>query len=109
MPPRHSPRHEGDAYHQARFDPSFLHSGESYIDDLPSRDRPGGASIPALSFRHYSLYGHRQLTRFNVPDVPDVPWDLDQVSSYDWGSCALTYLYRSMDELVRRGKRFCGF
>ena len=35
--------------------------------------------------------------------------DLDLVSTYDWGSCALAYLYRSMDELVRGAKRFCGF
>ena len=26
--------------------------------------------------------------------------DLDLVSTFDWGSCALAYLYRSMDELV---------
>ena len=35
--------------------------------------------------------------------------DLDLVSTYDWGSCALAYLYRSMDELIRGVKRFCGF
>ena len=35
--------------------------------------------------------------------------DLDLVSTFDWGSCALAYLYRSMDELVRGAKRFCGF
>ena len=35
--------------------------------------------------------------------------DLDLVASYDWGSCALAYLYRSMDETVRRARRFCGF
>ena len=35
--------------------------------------------------------------------------DLDLVDTYDWGSCALAYLYRSMDELVRGAKRFCGF
>ena len=35
--------------------------------------------------------------------------DLDLVSSYDWGSCALAYLYRGMDEIVRRVRRFCGF
>ena len=35
--------------------------------------------------------------------------DLDLVASYDWGSCALAYLYRGMDETVRRAKRFCGF
>ena len=35
--------------------------------------------------------------------------DLDLVSSYDWGSCALAYLYRGMDETVRRARRFCGF
>ena len=34
--------------------------------------------------------------------------DLDQVSSYDWGSCALAFLYRSMDDTVRRARRFCG-
>ena len=27
--------------------------------------------------------------------------DLDLVSTFDWGNCALAYLYRSMDELVR--------
>ena len=27
--------------------------------------------------------------------------DLDLVSSYDWESCALAYLYRGMDETVR--------
>ena len=27
--------------------------------------------------------------------------DLDLVASYDWGSCALAYLYRGMDETVR--------
>ena len=32
--------------------------------------------------------------------------DLDLVSTYDWGSCALAYLYRSMDELVRGAKGF---
>ena len=35
--------------------------------------------------------------------------DLDLVGTYDWGSCALAYLYRNMDELVRGAKRFCGF
>ena len=35
--------------------------------------------------------------------------DLDLVGTYDWGSCALAYLYRSMDELVRGAKQFCGF
>ena len=35
--------------------------------------------------------------------------DLDLVGTYDWGSCALSYLYRNMDELVRGAKRFCGF
>ena len=35
--------------------------------------------------------------------------DLDLVGTYDWGSCAFAYLYRSMDELVRGAKRFCGF
>ena len=35
--------------------------------------------------------------------------DLDLVSSYDWRSCALAYLYRGMDEIVRRARRFCGF
>ena len=35
--------------------------------------------------------------------------DLDLVSTFDWGSCALAYLYRIMDELVRGAKRFCGF
>ena len=35
--------------------------------------------------------------------------DLDLVSTYDWGSCALAYLYRSMDEMVRGAKRFYGF
>ena len=35
--------------------------------------------------------------------------DLDLVSSYDWRSCALAYLYRGMDETVRRARHFCGF
>ena len=35
--------------------------------------------------------------------------DLDLVIIYDWGSCALAYLYQSMDELVRGAKRFCVF
>ena len=35
--------------------------------------------------------------------------DLDLVSLYDWGSCALAYLYRGMDETVRRARCFCGF
>ena len=35
--------------------------------------------------------------------------DLDLVATYDWGSCALAYLYRSMDEIVRQARRFCGF
>ena len=35
--------------------------------------------------------------------------DLDLVASFDWGSCALAYLYRGMDETVRQAKRFCGF
>ena len=35
--------------------------------------------------------------------------DLNLVGTYDWGSCAFAYLYRSMDELVRGAKRFCGF
>ena len=35
--------------------------------------------------------------------------NLDLVASYDWGSCALAYLYRGMDETVRRARRFCGF
>ena len=35
--------------------------------------------------------------------------DLDQVSSFDWGSCAMAFLYRSMDDIVRRARRFCGF
>ena len=35
--------------------------------------------------------------------------DLDLVSSFDWGSCALAFLYRSMDDTVRRARRFCGF
>ena len=34
---------------------------------------------------------------------------LDLVSLYDWGSYALAYLYRGMDETVRRARRFCGF
>ena len=35
--------------------------------------------------------------------------DLDLVSSYDWGSYALAYLYRGMDETLRRARHFCGF
>lgn len=35
--------------------------------------------------------------------------DVDMISSFDLGSCALAYLYRSMDELVRGARRFCGF
>ena len=35
--------------------------------------------------------------------------DLDLVSSYDWGSCALAYLYRGMDKIVRRARHFYGF
>ena len=35
--------------------------------------------------------------------------DLHLVASYDWGSCALAYFYRGMDETVRRARRFCGF
>ena len=36
-------------------------------------------------------------------------WDLDLVSSYDWGSIALSYLYHGMDTLVPGAKRLCGF
>ena len=35
--------------------------------------------------------------------------DLDLMASYDWGSYALAYLYRGMDETVRRARRFYGF
>ena len=35
--------------------------------------------------------------------------DLDLVASYDWGSCALAYLYKSMDETVHRARCFYGF
>lgn len=35
--------------------------------------------------------------------------DLDLVATYDWGSCALAFLYKSMDETVRKARRFCGF
>ena len=35
--------------------------------------------------------------------------DLDLVASYDWGSYALAYLYRGMDETVRKARHFCGF
>ena len=35
--------------------------------------------------------------------------DLDLVASYDWGSYALAYLYRGMDETVRKTRHFCGF
>ena len=35
--------------------------------------------------------------------------DLDLVATYDWGSCALAYLYRSMDETVRKARHFYGF
>ena len=33
--------------------------------------------------------------------------DLDFISSYDWGSAALSYLYHRMDALVRGAKRLC--
>ena len=35
--------------------------------------------------------------------------DLDRVSSFDWGSCALAFLYRGMDDTVRWARRLCGF
>ena len=35
--------------------------------------------------------------------------DLDRISSYDWGSATLSYLYHGMDALVRGAKRLCGF
>ena len=35
--------------------------------------------------------------------------DLDLISSFDWGSVALSYLYHGMDALVRGAKRLCGF
>ena len=35
--------------------------------------------------------------------------DLDRVSSFDWGSCALAFLYRGMDDMVRWARRLCGF
>ena len=35
--------------------------------------------------------------------------DLDWVSSFDWSGCALACLYKSMDEVARGAKRFCGF
>ena len=35
--------------------------------------------------------------------------DLDLVASFDWKSYTLAYLYRSMDDTVRRARRFCGF
>ena len=35
--------------------------------------------------------------------------DLDVITSFDWGSCALAYLYRSMDDTTRRARRFYGF
>ena len=35
--------------------------------------------------------------------------DLDRVSSFDWGSCALAFLYRGMDDTVRWARRFYGF
>lgn len=35
--------------------------------------------------------------------------DVDAISSFDWGSCALAYLYQSMDELVRGARQFYGF
>ena len=35
--------------------------------------------------------------------------DIDLIAIYDWGSYALAYLYKSMDETVRRARHFCGF
>ena len=35
--------------------------------------------------------------------------DLDLISTYDWGSVTLSYLYHGMDALVRGAKRLCGF
>ena len=35
--------------------------------------------------------------------------DLDLVSSFDWGSCALAALYWGMDDTVHRARRFCWF
>ena len=34
--------------------------------------------------------------------------DLDEVSSYDWGSCAMAFLYRGMDDTVHQARHFCG-
>ena len=35
--------------------------------------------------------------------------DLDLVASFDWGSCALAYLNRSMKDTTRRARRLGGF
>ena len=35
--------------------------------------------------------------------------DLDRVSSFDWGSCALAFLYRGMGDTVRWARCFCKF
>ena len=35
--------------------------------------------------------------------------DLDLISSFDWVSVALSYLYHGMNALVRGAKRLCGF
>ena len=35
--------------------------------------------------------------------------DLDKASSLDWGSCALAFLYRGMDDTVRWARHLCRF
>ena len=35
--------------------------------------------------------------------------DLDLVATYDWGSCALAYLYQSIDEIVHGARQFYDF